>query len=213
MNERVQIQRKKVTPPTSTSGQYSVSQQIPTALPQAVDEVPSIVHDVLNSPGQSLDEGTRAFMEPRFGHDFSQVRVHTDERAVESAEVVNALAYTVGQDVVFGEGQYEPETGEGKRLLAHELTHVVQQRSVSHGGPILSEWEQDHYEMEAHDMGVMLPLHEAQPLMSMKISSNMHVPTIQRFDPEGHREATVKSLRDSVSATSLKALQRLLIWF
>jgi len=66
-------------------------------------------------------------MEPRFGHDFSQVQVHTDEKAADSARSVNALAYTVGRDVVFGTGQYAPETTAGKRLLAHELTHVVQQ--------------------------------------------------------------------------------------
>src|SRR2546429_6807092 len=100
-----------------------------------VNTVPSIVHDALHSAGQPLDEGIRSFMEPRFVHDFSQVRVHTDERAVESAEAVNALAYTVGRDVVFGEGQYEPETGEGKRLLAHELTHVVQQSRGGHQTP------------------------------------------------------------------------------
>jgi len=94
--------------------------------------VPPIVHDVLSSPGQSLDAGTRAFMEPRFGHDFSGVRVHTDRRAAESARAVNALAYTVGRDVVFGTGQYAPGTSEGRGLLAHELTHVVQQ------GPIVS---------------------------------------------------------------------------
>jgi hypothetical protein len=88
---------------------------------------PPIVHEVLGSPGQPLDQATRAFMEPRFGHDFSQVRVHTDARAVESTGGVNALAYTVGQDVVFGPGQYAPKTSEGRRLLAHELTHVVQQ--------------------------------------------------------------------------------------
>src|SRR2546425_13179281 len=91
--------------------------------------IPPIVHDVLRSPGQPLDAGTRAFMEPRFGHDFSQVRVHTDSRAAESAQAVNALAYTVGRDVVFGEGEYEPGTSHGRRLLAHELTHVVQQAS------------------------------------------------------------------------------------
>jgi hypothetical protein len=90
--------------------------------------VPPIVHDVLNSSGQPLDAGTRAFMEPRFGHDFSRVRVHTDARAAESARSVNALAYTVGRNVVFGTGQYSPGTGEGRKLLAHELTHVVQQK-------------------------------------------------------------------------------------
>jgi hypothetical protein len=82
---------------------------------------------VLNSPGQPLNGGTRAFMEPRFGHDFSRVRVHADAKAAESAQAVNALAYTVGTDVVFGNGQYEPATANGQRLLGHELAHVVQQ--------------------------------------------------------------------------------------
>jgi hypothetical protein len=93
--------------------------------------VPPIVHEVLRSPGQALDAGTRAFMEPRFSHDFSGVRVHTDAKAAESARSVNAFAYTVGRDLVFGTGQYAPGTMAGKRLLAHELTHVVQQ---SRGG-------------------------------------------------------------------------------
>jgi hypothetical protein len=96
--------------------------------PSPVNEVPPIVHEVLHTPGQPLDAQTRAFMEPRFGHDFSQVRVHTDAKAAESARAVNALAYTVGRDVVFGVGQYSPGTSDGKRLLAHELTHLVQQR-------------------------------------------------------------------------------------
>jgi len=93
-------------------------------------EVPPVVHEVLRSPGQPLDPATRAFFEPRFGHDFSAVRIHTDASAAESARAVNALAYTVGRDVVFGAGQYAPGTGEGRRLLAHELTHVVQQSHV-----------------------------------------------------------------------------------
>jgi len=93
---------------------------------------PPLVDEVLSSGGgQPLDESTRSFMESRFGHDFSRVRVHTDERAAESARSVNALAYTAGQDVVFGRGQYEPGTNEGKKLLAHELTHVVQQKMES----------------------------------------------------------------------------------
>jgi hypothetical protein len=95
--------------------------------PTPTNTVPPIVHDVLNSPGQPLDAGTRAFMEPRFGHNFSGVRVHTDARAAESARSVNALAYTVGRNVVFGTGQYAPGTSEGRKLLAHELTHVAQQ--------------------------------------------------------------------------------------
>jgi hypothetical protein len=86
-----------------------------------------IVHEVLRSPGQPLDSATRSFMEPHFGHDFSQVRVHTDSRAAESARAVNVVAYTVGRDVVFGAGRYSPMTTAGQRLLAHELTHFVQQ--------------------------------------------------------------------------------------
>jgi hypothetical protein len=81
----------------------------------------------LHSPGQPLDAGTRAYMEPRFGHDFSKVRIHADARAATSARSVNALAYTVGQDIVFGDGRYSPGSSAGRQLLAHELTHVVQQ--------------------------------------------------------------------------------------
>ena len=91
------------------------------------NEVPPIVHDVLRSSGQPLDASARAYMESRFGHDFSRVRVHTDVKAAESVRAVNALAYTVGRDVVFGAGRYAPAALEGQRLLAHELTHVVQQ--------------------------------------------------------------------------------------
>ncbi len=93
-------------------------------------EVPPIVHDVLRSPGRSLDPQTRSFMESRFGHDFSQVRIHTDGKAVHSAQAVNALAYTVKRDIVFAAGQYAPETSAGKHLLVHELAHVVQQRGT-----------------------------------------------------------------------------------
>ena len=93
-------------------------------------EVPESVHEVLRSPGQSLDTSTRSFMEARFGHDFSRVRVHTDARADESARGVNAVAYTVGQRIAFASGAYAPGTPVGRRLLAHELTHVLQQRGT-----------------------------------------------------------------------------------
>lgn len=81
----------------------------------------------LNLPGQPLDRQTRAFMENRFGHDFGETRVHSGAQADDSAQAVQARAYTVGQDVVFRTGQYQPETAEGRKLLAHELAHVVQQ--------------------------------------------------------------------------------------
>lgn len=79
--------------------------------------------------GQPLDATTRAYMEPRFGHDFGHVRVHTDERAAQAAATFSARAYTVGSDIVFGAQEYAPDTTAGRHLLAHELTHVVQQGS------------------------------------------------------------------------------------
>jgi hypothetical protein len=77
--------------------------------------------------GEPLDAATRAYFEPRFGHDFSNVRVHSSAAAQQSAHEVSANAYTVGNDIVFAAGRYAPTTGEGRRLIAHELTHVVQQ--------------------------------------------------------------------------------------
>ena len=116
-NERLNVQRRPVSEAQPLS-------------------VPPSVHEVLRSPGQPLDPAARSFMEPRFGHDFAKVRVHTDAQAIQSAREVHAHAYTVGNDVVFAEGQYAPASPEGRRLLAHELNHVVQQgkaTSVSAG--------------------------------------------------------------------------------
>lgn len=111
--------------------------------------VPPIVHDVLNTPGQPLDTGTRTLMEPRLGRDFSHVRIHTDAHAAQSAQAVNAQAYTVGQDLVFGPGQYAPETQEGTKLLAHELTHVVQQGGDASHDKLELGATGDAYEREA----------------------------------------------------------------
>ena len=91
--------------------------------------VPPIVHEVLHSSAHPLDTITRDYFESRFGHDFSQVRIHTDVRAAESAEAVNALAYTIGPEIVFDSGQYAPGSRSGRELLAHELAHVLQQRA------------------------------------------------------------------------------------
>jgi outer membrane protein OmpA-like peptidoglycan-associated protein len=89
--------------------------------------VPGPLAGLLGGSGRPLPAQERDYFETRFGHDFGRVRVHTDARAARSAEALNARAYTSGNDVVFGPGQYSPESGEGRRLLAHELTHVVQQ--------------------------------------------------------------------------------------
>ncbi len=92
-----------------------------------------MVHGVLSSPGQPLDAKTRSFFEPRFGLDFSRVCIHTDERAAASARAVNALAYTVGHQLVFESGRFDPRGGTGQKLIAHELAHVVQQSSNHNG--------------------------------------------------------------------------------
>lgn len=89
------------------------------------------VSGVLRSPGRPLDRKTRAFFESRFGHDFGKVRLHTDSRADESARAMRARAYTAGQNIVFREGEYAPRTAKGRLLLAHELSHVVQQSCAS----------------------------------------------------------------------------------
>jgi hypothetical protein len=93
--------------------------------------VPDVVHEVLHSPGQPLDSETRTFFEPRLSYDFSKVRVHTDSKSDQSTKAIKAKAFTLGNDIVFGAGQYTPYTADGKKLLAHELTHVVQQEGRS----------------------------------------------------------------------------------
>jgi hypothetical protein len=100
-------------------------------------EVPPIVYEVLNSPGQPLDSSTRNDFEQRFGHDFANVEVHTGARAAVAAAAVNASAYTVGNHIVFGSG-YEPSHHEAsRRLLAHELVHIIQQRNMPYA-PVLA---------------------------------------------------------------------------
>lgn len=85
------------------------------------------ISEVIRSPGEPLDSSARAFFEPRFGRDFSHVRVHTGDEASHAASHISAKAFTMGQDIVFGAGQYAPASSEGQRLVAHELVHTVQQ--------------------------------------------------------------------------------------
>ena len=93
--------------------------------------VPPLVHDILGSVGSPLVGNSRRFMESRFQRDFSQVRLHTDSKAAQSADAVGAHAYTAGQHIVFGAGRYAPNTMSGAQLLAHELVHTQQQKGVS----------------------------------------------------------------------------------
>jgi Domain of unknown function (DUF4157) len=127
-------------PELAKAGEEMIQRRAITQL--ETSEVPSIVHEVLNSPGQMLDAETRTFFEPRFGQDFSPIRIHTDRQAALSARSVGALAYASGSHIAFGAGQYAPTTDSGKALLAHELAHTLQQTGQqtrhSHSGGLLS---------------------------------------------------------------------------
>ncbi len=131
----------------------------------APGDVPPAVHDVLRSPGRPLDAETRAFFEPRFGFDFSRVRIHADGPAAESARAVHAQAWTVGRDVVMGGDSPSPRSPAGRRLLAHELAHAVQQESSSPraGGGLAIAAPGDAHEREADraeaaiDRGIPIP--------------------------------------------------------
>lgn len=114
------------------------------------DRIPDSVQRTLATEGHPLDASTRVFMQPRFGQDFSQVRVHTDAQAAQSAEAVNALAYTAGNHVVFAPRQYAPESAAGQRLLAHELTHVVQQQQATTVAPDTLNQRDDVHEAAAN---------------------------------------------------------------
>jgi hypothetical protein len=129
----------------------SLSLQRHTSGRGAPSSVPGLVHRVIQSPGRPLDQGIRTLMESKFGHDFSRVRVHVDGSAAQSALMLGAQAYTVGQTIVFGDGQYAPNTTNGRRLLAHELTHTIQQRgSLQNSSSELSMTEpNDSSETEA----------------------------------------------------------------
>ena len=117
-------------PPLKKKEDLLLMRKSPNKSLSALATAPPIVHDVLESSGEPLDADSRRFFEERFGYDFGAVRVHRDVRAAESARAVHAQAYTVGHDIVFDSGGFAPQTETGRRLLAHELTHVVQQTSA-----------------------------------------------------------------------------------
>ena len=155
----------------------------------ANDRVPPIVNDVLRGAGQPLDASARNYLEPRFGQDFSHVRVHTDSQAAQAAQAVNALAYTVGPNVVFGSGQYKPETVAGKFLLAHELTHVVQQ---SHANttlqPLSVGSSHDAAEQEANlNAHAIVSHNKAGSNIKTSTSAN---PVLRKFDVSERNEIT-----------------------
>ena len=149
------------------------------------EQEPSLVKDVVGSGGGSpLDRDTRGFMESRLGADFSDVRVHTDGKATESARSVQAYAYTVGNDVVFQSDKYAPDSDSGQRMLAHELTHVVQQRSgpvdgTPAAGGIKVSHPSDSFEQAAESTADRVVTSQAVPTPMTGASSS-----VQRVAPE-----------------------------
>jgi hypothetical protein len=158
--------------------------------------VPSIVHEVLRSAGEPLDAKTRNFFEPRFGHDFSRVRVHADANAAASARAVNALAYTVGRDVTFAAGQYDPNSLPGRKLLAHELAHVVQQRAGAQAA--------------SQDLAITDPNDSAEreaDSISERISEHVPVSTSVRLAPTIARQDDAGA--DGIRAQQVECVKRL----
>ncbi len=162
----------------------------------------SPVLDVVSSGGGSpLDAETRADMEARLGHDFSGVRVHTDGRADESARSVNAQAYTVGSDIVFQRDRYDPSSDAGRHVLAHELTHVMQQRSgpvdgTDAGGGVRVSDPSDRFEREAASTAdrvmsqpaTVAPPAGAVPGVQRSADDEAHTPTPVQREPAGPEE-------------------------
>jgi hypothetical protein len=126
MRERLHVQRRQIAP---KEGGWSERLQRPSVDAPTTD-LPGTGHD---SPGTPLDSATRNHFESRFGHDFSQVRIFDDAQAADAAHALGARAYTEGSSIVFDEGQYAPEAGTGRVLLAHELAHVAQDSSADQG--------------------------------------------------------------------------------
>ena len=165
------------------------------AAAHSLSGAPAIVHEVLRSPGQPLDAATRAFFEPRFGRDFSSVRVHTGTAAVQSARDVNAHAYTVGQNIVFANGQYAPTQTAGRRLVAHELAHVIQQNRGGSERPALRAGALEQAAESAATAFV-----EGQSSICV---SGVSAPGLARQPVPGGEEKKPRSLRESLKAGAL----------
>jgi Domain of unknown function (DUF4157) len=158
---------------------------------------PPIVHQTLSSPGQPIDAATRAYFEPRFGHSFADVRLHTGEEADVAARGLNARAFTVGNQIAFAAGQYTPHSEIGSRLLAHELTHVLQQ----HGAHTATVQRQD----------VRIPAPAERPqLTDKKIVMDQEASCGARAKPKAPDYAACVSHTDFVNgmATAVENLRK-----
>jgi hypothetical protein len=181
------------------SGMLGIQRAAGNAAAASVMEERSPVHDVVSSGGAPLEEEVRTDMEGRMGQDFSDVRVHTGDAADASARSVSAHAYTVGSNIVFQRGTYDPGSSQGRTLLAHELTHVVQQRSgpvdgtPAAGGVSVSD-PSDRFEVEAarnaeRVMGQPAPAVQASAAApAVQAAHDLALPAVQRQGEEEEEE-------------------------
>ena len=190
MSERA-FQAVKATPTPTDAVLRSGLSPSQTTERMGASPMPPSVSEVLRAPGQSLDAQTRAEMESRFGHDFSRVRVHTDEQADLSTRTVSARAFTVGCDVVFGEDQYAPHTESGRRLLAHELAHVVQQGDQHQAPQTLRLNAPDHQLEQAADRAAGDVMQNRAPGAVGREMMGASAPTLQRQPAKAIDYATV----------------------
>lgn len=163
----------------SAAGNMAVQRSALGGRSPSVSIAPPIVDEALRSSGAPLDPSTRSSMESHFGRDFTHVRVHSDDRAAASARAVDASAYTVGRDVVFGAGEYNPGTPRGQQLLAHELTHVAQQNAAPRPADGLRVGESnDQHEREARQSAKAFGQQAGNPTSSVTPADAQ----VQRFD-------------------------------
>ncbi len=164
-------------------------------------KVPSSVHDVIRRPGKPLSKTTRAYFEPRFGYDFSQVRIHDGADASQATSSLNATAFTVGRNVVFDRHQYQPETNRGRELLAHELTHVIQQEGANQSGDLHVRPPGDTFEQQADAT--------ANQVLRGKDASGPFLnspPSVQRESPQGDTKKEEEKDTGEIVAEGMKTV-------
>ncbi len=189
---------KTLSKPLMPSPQTARAQPLQRAAvnSEPVNEVPPTVHEVLRSSGQPLGGITRTLMEEKFGQDFSHVKVHTGEKAAQSAQAVNALAYTVGENIVFAAGQHPTHNS----LLTHELVHVIQQRKYQGQGT--GSYEAAESEAEAMSQTLLQDGH------STPIREAVTAPSIQRQKDKNPLDDKAKAIIAKAKDTSVKPEDR-----
>jgi hypothetical protein len=176
----------------------------PVSIPQVTPSVSANIR-ALQGGGSPLLQSTRAFFEPRFGADFSQVRIHTGARAAETAKSINARAFTVGRDVAFGKGQYSTESQDGRRLLAHELTHVVQQHAAS--SLEKAQRQPDTGGMTAGDAPASVAAPTPGPTASIPTAADTQSRDLINKALESRDPADVKRIKNFAAANQAEKLQ------